>query len=250
MKYDSHVHIGFFKNKEKTFYFDPLKVITDLQAIGLTDVVVMSTTQNAGVDSFTTVLKEFRVIERTEINIYPTLWCLPEMLDNFGFYNSAYHWKALKLHTLSQNWKDFEIEKLFTFAAKYQLPIIIHTGFSKMSGCRRFEKFIKKFETVNVILAHGHPEIYAEELVSTYKNCYLDTAFQPSIRISHLLNSTINSKVLYGSDYPVQYTYPETNILLKELGKSMEIFEKNNDNSPFITIFNSQGKKSDIQTNK
>ena len=226
MKYDSHVHIGFFKTKEKTFYFNPSNVIGDLKDVGITHAVVMSTTQNAGIDSFFDVIREFQSIENTGIQLYPVLWCLPEMLKTFDGYISAYSWRALKIHALSQNWKDSKLDKLFSYALACGLPIIIHTGYSRYTSCRRYEKFIRKYKTVNVILAHGQPERDAEKLVSKYSNCYLDTAFMHSQQILRLLKSNLGNKILYGSDYPVQYTHPNTQLLLKELEVNRRIFEE------------------------
>lgn len=245
MKYDSHVHIGFFKNKEKTFYFNPKNVISDLKEVGITHAVVMSTTQNAGIDSFFDVLREFQSIENAGLRLYPVLWCLPEMLKTFGNYISAYSWRALKVHALSQNWKDRELDKLFSYATVCNLPIIIHTGFSRYTSCRRYEKFIRKYKSVNVILAHGQPEEYAERLVSKYSNCYLDTAFMHSQQIIRLLKLNQGSKMLYGSDYPVQYAHPNTQLLLKELENNRRIFEerKRDFNDMFFELFYSNEVK-------
>jgi len=230
MKYDSHVHIGFFKTKEKIFYFNPSNVISDLKEVGITHAVVMSTTQNAGIDSFFDVIREFQSIENTGIQLYPVLWCLPEMLKSFSSYISAYSWRALKVHALSQNWKDSELDKLFSYASVCNLPVIIHTGFSKYTSCRRYEKFIEKYKAVNVILAHGQPERNVEKLVSKYSNCYLDTAFMHSQQVIRLLKSNLESKILYGSDYPVQYAHPNTRILLEENSRNISILRDNDKN--------------------
>lgn len=136
------------------------------------------------------------------------------------------------------------------YAVKYKLPIIVHTGFSKMTTCRRFEKFIKNFKSVPVILAHGQPEVQAEKLVSTYTNCYLDTAFLSSLQISRLLESEVKAKVLLGSDYPIQYTYPDTKKLLVELGENWNVFEKTMTLLNFLEFFAHKVKINDIQTNQ
>lgn len=241
MKYDSHVHIGLFKNKNHTFYFEPKKVIDDLSSSGITHAVVMSTTQNSGLSFFSDVLDEFKQLENSKITIFPTLWCLPEMIKDFSSYIEAYNWKALKIHALSQKWKNEDIEKLFCLSAQYHLPIIVHTGFSEHTKCQRFETFIKTFSKVNIILAHAQPMKYAIQLLAKYSNCFIDTAFLPTSQLHTLLKEVNNGKVLYGSDYPIQYAHPDTKILLREIDISKELFGKYiNNNQLFSHVFDSK----------
>ena len=242
MKYDVHVHIGFFKNKNTTFYFNPGDVLKELKSTGITHAVVMSTTQNAGLNVFDKVIQEFKLIENIGVKIYPSLWCLPKMLDNFSLYLSKYNWKALKIHPLSQAWNDYSVEQVFSYAKQYHLPIIIHTGFSKRTKCQRFEKIIKKYNDVSVILAHGQPNEYALEMLKKYSNCYIDTAFISSAQLISILKCGYHNKVLYGSDFPVQYTYPSTKELLRELDYNRMLINNNsvNENS-FLKIFDHAG---------
>ena len=174
------------------------------------------------------------------------------MINNFSSYIGVFNWKALKIHTLSQKWKDADIEKLFHFSEQYNLPLIIHTGFSKHTKCQRFETFIQNFPKVNVILAHGQPYEYAKQLLTKYSNCFLDTAFLSSSQLCNLLEEVNNDKIFYGSDYPIQYAHPDTKILLRELDISKKLFEKHiNNNQLFYQVFDSKkGYNNEIHTTK
>ena len=45
-----------------------------------------------------------------------------------------------------------------------------------------------------------------------------------------LLKSNLESKILYGSDYPVQYAHPNTKILLEENSRNISILRDNDKN--------------------
>lgn len=230
MDYDCHVHIGVFKNRTKTFYFSPKIVLSDLKCVGIKEAVLMSTTQNSGINSFSEVLQEFTEVEKSQVKVHPGLWCLPEMISNFDYYVNSYKWEILKIHPYSQNWKNSELEFVFRYASKSSLPIIIHTGFFRNDFCYRFEKFIKKYQDVKTILAHGHPAEEAKYMILKYENCYLDTAFMNPSELNEILDKNTRNKILYGSDYPVQYAHPDTKKLLSYIDKNKLLLDFFNSN--------------------
>ena len=127
--------------------------------------------------------------------------------------------KGLKLHPVVQripltSKRTFKAVEAF---ASFKLPILFHCGVSSYylgdekskeepsyGEIHHSEKLVKAFPQVNFIA--GHAGLYEVkdviELLSKYKNVWVDISFQSPSTIRRLIKAFGPEKVLYASDWP------------------------------------------------
>lgn len=127
--------------------------------------------------------------------------------------------------------QDKSLDPLWEYATKHQLPVLLHTGTTFVSGApidctlpRHLDAVALRFPDVKIILAHlGHP--YEGETVAVIRkhpNLYADISalfyrpwqFFHSLMLVHEYN--VWEKLLFGTDFPVT-TVAETAAGLRSL---------------------------------
>lgn len=117
--------------------------------------------------------------------------------------------KCIKVHTIGHavNPLSSDADKIYKAAAKYDIPVMVHTGpgipFALPSMIR---PIAKKYKEVNFILAHaGGSQIYSPDAVFTagdFDNVYLETSWTSIDDKRWFLNALGAEKILFGSDMP------------------------------------------------
>lgn len=111
---------------------------------------------------------------------------------------------AIKLHTAGHaiSPQNPRAKILFDYAAKYKVPIMIHTGPGPFSDPMLVIPRIEEYPDVKMILAHAGFGIYfasALWLAKKYDNVYVDTSWTYIYDLSSLVKDVPN-KVLFGTD--------------------------------------------------
>jgi len=166
------------------------------------------------------------------IKIHPLYWVVPEFeksgvcFENYfdkilnlvhddGLQNhsdlilESVLYEGFKIHPRAQNWDfsddaTFELaERVFSFAEKHKLRILIHTGESENDFPRKFEPFIAKYSKCIVQLAHIKNLDEAIYILNNYANVIFDTAFSSQDNILKMQNKGFSNRLVYGSDFPI-----------------------------------------------
>ena len=167
------------------------------------------------------------------IKIHPLYWLVPEF-EKSGVYFEKYFSKILnqvqddglqshsefisesvfyegfKIHPRAQNWDfsddaTFELtERVFSFAEKNKLRILIHTGNDSVDCPRKFEPFIAKYSKCIIQLAHIKKIDEVIYMLNNYSNVVFDTAFSNQENILKIQNKGFANRLVYGSDFPIK----------------------------------------------
>jgi predicted TIM-barrel fold metal-dependent hydrolase len=134
--------------------------------------------------------------------------------------HQRYRMQGIKLLPMYANFypQDDRLQPLWRYAAKHQLPVLLHTGTTFVSKApldctlpRHLDAVAQQFPDVRIILAHlGHP--YEGETVAVIRkhpNLYADVSalcYRPwqlfhSLMLVHEYN--VWEKLLFGTDFPV-----------------------------------------------
>lgn len=121
---------------------------------------------------------------------------------------------GIKLHPTFQLFRPtnrFALE-IYDLAAKHELPILFHTGFSplmpkffrKFVVFGEFEKVVKDFPDTIFILGHSAISEYerAAKLGRKNENVYLEVSGQPPQAIKKMINTMGDERILFGTDWP------------------------------------------------
>ncbi len=125
--------------------------------------------------------------------------------------------KGLKLHPDFQNFKinQPEMDVIYQCASDLQLPILMHMGDKNTDNSkpRRLVEVLENFPKLTVIAAHmgGHTD-WDEAIECLYgRNVYFDTSstmpFVSYERVREMIYMHDVNKILFGSDFPIQWTY-------------------------------------------
>jgi predicted TIM-barrel fold metal-dependent hydrolase len=124
--------------------------------------------------------------------------------------------KGLKLHPNFQrirldNPENFDLYEEY---ARYQLPLIGHSGLTgregyfrsarKLSSLEFMEAVPKNFPEISIVLAHAGISQYEKgiTLAQKYKNVYLEISGQPAQHIRKALSVIGADRLLFGTDWP------------------------------------------------
>lgn len=122
--------------------------------------------------------------------------------------------RGIKLHPTFQLFRPtnkFALE-IYELAAKHNLPILFHTGFSPLMPkfFRRFVAFeefaeiIIKYPRTTFILGHSAISEFekAANLGKKHDNVYLELSGQPPSAIKKIIKTMGDDRLLYGTDWP------------------------------------------------
>ena len=206
---DHHTHIGQFYD----IYTPPVELMRIMDAVGVERFACSSTTICEG--KYDKVLAEMSEMQQLAgKRVLSVLWITPEMLRNGElqrFFDCSISWKMIKihpqLHPIAWHSNSENLRKVIRLAKKTNLPLLIHTG--EFSGCypSLFEKTIQNNPSVTFILAHGRPLNETIMMLQRYPNVLTDTAFMPIDNILKLCNLGFASRILWGTDVPIQQYY-------------------------------------------
>ncbi len=143
--------------------------------------------------------------------------------------------------TLELDINDKAFYPFYSRAEEMGIPILIHTGFVIIKGCRgkhghplMIDDVAFDFPDLKIICAHlgGWQFMDAINMLQHHKNVYADISFWP-INPSYvdmvpwnLLEKTLSDKILLGSDYPPGQTPKEAAEAVKKLPISKSFKEK------------------------
>ena len=189
---DAHIHFGQYYEK----YYKPIEVIDALYNNRITKIVCSSTTtcgENIGYYDIISEISELTEHTKTKNMAACILfWVNPKLgFEERYFFEANY--SGFKIHPRAHNWdlNDKKTEKLchkiFEYASKEKIPVLIHTGYDKIDEAKKFEIFFKIYSDVNFILAHGRPFNQIAKLLKKYNNLFVDTAFMPNENIIELI---------------------------------------------------------------
>src|SRR5574343_1717756 len=131
MVFDSHVHIGQFREH----YYSPSEVLRYMRKSGISQFAYSSpsTIISNDIGFLKREIKEMQ--EHTKGNSVPLQWITREMLQK---HNSLEPYltdsiKGLKIHGSSQRWipNGNPLRRIFSIAKERELPVLIHTGQDK-----------------------------------------------------------------------------------------------------------------------
>lgn len=215
---DYHIHIGQF-NK---VYYDAYEVFRAIEfSVPKTKVseIHYSSTSSCRDDvELCKVEEEIAYAQKfssKSLFVKPYLWYVPKYAEQNISVKSAlqaFDYCGVKLHPFAQNW-DFSnlkhkkaLEEIFECFTK-EKSILIHCGKDKSCSPNRFEEFFKNFTDTNVILAHSNPVEETVEMLKKYKNVKSDIAYTSKGNIQKLMNTNVNEKVLFGTDFPITHYF-------------------------------------------
>lgn len=210
---DAHFHVGQFYD----IYTAPADILRYMDRVKIDRVAISSTTVCE--ENYPKVLRELtELITLGRDRIVPVLWITPAMLDSGNttrFLDSSVTWRAIKVHR-QIGWSehfDEQVSPCLTLAKKLNVPIIFHTGESFGCNAGVFENLIKHNPKQRFILAHSKPIGETRQLMMEYPNVWCDTSFQTAKNIGVLVDSGLENRILWGSDYPIpRYYYPDSDM--------------------------------------
>ena len=213
---DNHIHIGQFED----VYYDPVEITDIVMSSGIDGMSFSSTSSCVDNILYSEIEKEIisllSVISYSVEVIRPFFWYIPDYINQNIKMESALsviQYKGIKLHPFAQNW-DFSnmqqmeiLHKIFDFASRNTLPVLIHTGHSGVDCANRFERFIGEYSDAKCILAHCRPLDVTIEMLKKYSNTYCDTAFTLKTDIRQIVSSGFKDRIIFGSDFPVTHYF-------------------------------------------
>ena len=148
------------------------------------------------------------------IKAHTLCWIVPELYwENPDFYIkdafSKVHYEGFKIHPQAQNWSlsDKKIynlaDKVFFFAEKHELKILIHTGLSENDLPNLFEDFFARYPKAKVQLAHPRHLELTPEMLKKYPNIICNTAFAPKENLEKIRQAGFADRIVFGSDFPI-----------------------------------------------
>lgn len=152
---------------------------------------------------------------------------------------------GLKLHPYVQKFEllDPRLQKVYEAVEERDCPLVIHTGFSQLYGCKPIAEDVKelmrRYPQMKLVIAHMlYPDLPLEEwdeLLERYPKVYLDATNTFSFcrfntpqaaSLINLLNKK-SQRIMYGSDYPMGMDYPLGNLyaLIYKFVRTQETLE-------------------------
>lgn len=211
MIYDAHVHVGQFRD----LYSTPQDVYDFLRGEGVEKFAV-STSTICNEDYEKCMTEMLEIVRIGGMHVVPVFWISPSMLHN-GWFERFIHcgiqWRCLKIHGYMHSWSENGIEQVIAQAQQMNLPILFHTGGRPESDAGSYLTICQHHPEQVFVLAHARPIEQTLTVMRACPNVYADTAFTPIEAIKQLIDEGFASRVLFGTDYPLQRIfYPNNNI--------------------------------------
>ncbi|MBO4386938.1 MAG: amidohydrolase family protein [Treponema sp.] len=231
---DHHIHIGQFNE----IYYDALELFELIESTqektGVTQIRYSSTSSCRDDAELRLVEEEIayaQSYESEKLIAKPYLWFIPRYAEqgiSVKNATSAFDYCGIKLHPAGQKWDEENevhvksLHQIFAWADDNAKSILIHCGSQKCDLPARFEKFFAEYTNARVVLAHSNPVMETALMVNRYKNVFCDTACIERKDLKKLLTLiNDNSKILFGSDFPVTH-YFSTHLFRKKYSMEEE----------------------------
>ena len=213
---DNHIHIGQFQD----VYYDPFEITDVVMSAGMEGMSFSSICSCEDNILYSKIEKEIisflSLIPYSDEIIRPYFWYIPDYINQNITTENAFAgipYKGIKIHPFAQNW-DFNntqhmevLHSLFDYAARNNLPVLIHTGHSGVDAANRFERFMDEYRNTKCILAHCRPLDVTIEMLQKYNNVYCDTAFTPKTDVWQIVSLGLKDKIIFGSDFPITHFF-------------------------------------------
>lgn len=224
MTTDSHVHVGWYSDG----YHSPAEVLQAEREAGVNEMCVSSTSTCAGL--YKLVVKEMQGLVRLGgASVHPILWLTPEMFRSYKLrfmLHSKVRWQGVKIHSESHpEWAHNAAlaRKAAMLANVLGVPMLIHTGQFEWSQANVFRYLIEENPNQIFVLAHGRPVEQTMEILKSFPNVYVDTAFMAKEQLSVFLEAGMQSRLLFGTDAPINLFYgsnrPTSTFIKEHLGE-------------------------------
>jgi uncharacterized protein len=202
---DSHAHIGLDADQSR---IHAKQMIQKLDECNINQAIVFpfnhpqhNLTFTQPNDVILKASKDFpnRLIPFCRLN--PTAKWKPELKRcvELGF-------KGIKLHPRSQNFdiNSAKAMRLYEQALKYDLPLLIHTGFGVNNLAKQLSDVVKRFPKLKIIMGHAcfvdmHDCI---KLLKGKENIIFEISTIKIFDLYELLKLLPNNQIAFGSDYP------------------------------------------------
>lgn len=252
---DYHVHIGQFRD----IYYQPYSVVEVLYKNGIKEAWISSTSscidwstreeKNRVIDHIEAEIEEaLSAAQEFGIKVLPLYWVIPQRYKENESIESIMnnsHYKGFKLHPKMNDWEqDPEmiskmLHEVCAYADKYNLPILIHTGYDAIDTPSRIEEYFSLYSGVKFILAHCKATEEVIELFSKYDNVFGDTAFCPSESYTAICRAGFKDKMLFGTDFPITHWFDNKFNCDEKFSKDLsENYRHAIDTNPFVQVLN------------
>jgi predicted TIM-barrel fold metal-dependent hydrolase len=199
---DIHVHYGQFRGE----LYPPEQVIADLRTIGVDQIGLMPSISKTGDNVLDSHRIMVELISKYRDFIIPILWIHPSTgLATINQILKELPYKIIKIHGYFHDWHKCpnKLQKVIAIAKEKNLPIMFHTGGRKESYAFSFKKICKNNPDNIFILAHSRPVKGTINILRNCSNVYCDTAFVPMNDLKLVINSGLEDRILFGTDYPI-----------------------------------------------
>ncbi len=201
---DAHVHVGQFRDT----YFSPKVIAKFLLGLGVTRCAASAT--SAAIGRHEEAVRDIaELMEVSELETAPLLWVTPELLRRHRMLDKplmAIPYRGIKLHPYSNHWTDAGLRRVLRIADDRGLPVLAHTGGNDESDAGRWLRLLDRHR-FPVVLAHGRPLDETLRVLDAHECAYTDTAFMPLPDVRKLIEAGYSSRVLFGSDTPIDRCY-------------------------------------------
>lgn len=205
---DNHVHVGWYSDG----YHSPKYVWESEQDAGIHEIVVSSTSTCA--ELYKLVIREMLELKRLGgFNIHPVLWLTPRMLKTWGIrymLHSKVKWQGVKMHWEAHHewyYNHKLVEQAMKIVEQLNVPLLLHTGDFKECKAKVFMWLIEQYPHITFVLAHGRPIDQTVDILKEYANVFVDTSFMNVEEVKKLIANGLISKVLFGTDVPINLIY-------------------------------------------
>ena len=245
--FDNHTHIGSFYNDD----YDYHNVFQAMKNNGVKGAVVAFLTPlidntKLSIDYFNWMNQECGAAAEFAKSICfdaKSLYWVEPMIFEAGFSLDKLmengHYVGFALHPLLHNWNPDDkscaerLNIVFDYSRKNNLPIYIHTGISEKDNPLLYERWYKKYNDVEIHLAHCKDPEPIIKLFSKYDNLLGDTAFCPQDSYDSICKAGFKDRMLYGTDFPVTHWWKYKEMEMKPMGLDVltenykEVMEEN-----------------------
>lgn len=227
---DTHVHIGFFRAKDKAIDMNEEMVLRSMELYGIN----YSLVSNAAVEydcDLQPVPKELQPGQEEafargiafarkhpdKIGVLPWVKAASETADETleaMIRDNLDVVRGIKVHPFHSKtaFDSPRVEPFLRLAQKYSLPVAIHTGGCDEASPVRVYNAAKKFPDVKFVMVHmglGTDNQEAIELMGRLPNLYADTTWVPVSSTLQILRQHGSKRLMFGSDNPIDglHTY-------------------------------------------
>jgi len=216
--------LNYFRSKSKILAIN--EIIEDLKKQGITKAVLLPLF--SALTGYSSIPNEhIKEIMKADEELFIGFagFSLQNPIEDLKYAIEVLGLKGIKIHPqLLGITPDNEIlNKVYEYASRKELPIVLHTGITGIGAGNRggggiildlgrpiyVDKVASKFDNVDFIMAHFGWPWYEEALAVAYHkaNVYIDISgwspkYIPNI-VFRYADSLIQDKVLFGSDYPM-----------------------------------------------